>query len=120
MKKDRLGNLPQLTEELYSPEDSAQTTEVHGFLQDKKGIKQFQGANKKPDGTDFVSVGSHIGQELKRSPKLQVDPVLELKHIIGYSGDRCQNLKWSKQPSENVVIFTSGGTLIAMDVDDNS
>jgi len=44
---------------------------------------------------------------------------MELKHIIGYSPDKCMNLKWSRLHSENVVIFTSGGTLIAMDVDNN-
>jgi hypothetical protein len=45
---------------------------------------------------------------------------MELRHIIGYSPDKCLNLKWSRQPNENVVIFTSGGTLIAMDVDNNT
>lgn len=44
---------------------------------------------------------------------------MELKHIIGYSPDKSLNLKWSRLHSENVVIFTSGGTLIAMDVDNN-
>ena len=44
---------------------------------------------------------------------------MELKHIIGYQPDKCLNLKWSKQEGENVVIFTSGGTLIAMDTETN-
>jgi len=44
---------------------------------------------------------------------------MELKHIIGYSPDKCLNLKWSRHQNESVVIFTSGGTLIAMDVDKN-
>lgn len=44
---------------------------------------------------------------------------MELKHIIGYSPDKSLNLKWSRLHNENVVIFTSGGTLIAMDVDNN-
>jgi len=57
---------------------------------------------------------------LKRSPKLNQDPILELKHIIGYSPDKCLNLKWSRFQNENVVIFTSGGTIIAMDVDNNN
>ncbi len=69
--------------------------------------------------SDYVS-GSYIGVDLKRSPKLNTDPILELKHIVGYSADKCLNLKWSKLASENVVIFSSGGTLIAMDADDNS
>lgn len=44
---------------------------------------------------------------------------MELKHIIGYSSDKCLSLKWSKYPNESVVVFTSGGTIIAMDVEDN-
>lgn len=58
--------------------------------------------------------------DLKRSPKLNQDPVMELKHIIGYSPDKCLNIKWSRFGNENVVIFTSGGTIIAMDVDNNN
>lgn len=68
--------------------------------------------------SDYVS-GSYSGLDLKRSPKLVNDPVLELKHIIGYSPDKCLGLKWSRIQGENVVIFCSGGTLIAMDVDNN-
>jgi hypothetical protein len=48
------------------------------------------------------------------------DPILELRHIIGYSPDRCLNLHWSRYPNDpNVVLFTSGGTLIAMDLENN-
>lgn len=55
---------------------------------------------------------------MKRSPKLMQDPILELRHIIGYSPDRCLNLHWSRYPTDpNVVLFTSGGTLIAMDLE---
>jgi uncharacterized protein with WD repeat len=68
---------------------------------------------------DYVS-GQFIGTELKRSPKLRQDPVMELKHIIGYSPDRCPQIRWSRFQGENVVIFTTGGTIVAMDVDNNS
>lgn len=44
---------------------------------------------------------------------------MELKHIIGYSPDKCLNLKWSKYGRESSVIFTSGGTLITMDTETN-
>lgn len=44
---------------------------------------------------------------------------MELKHIIGYQADNCFDIKWSKSEGENVVIFTSGGTLIAMDTETN-
>lgn len=39
--------------------------------------------------------------------------------MIGYSPDKCLNIKWSRVGGENVVLFTSGGTLIAMDVETN-
>ena len=44
---------------------------------------------------------------------------MELKHIIGYSPARCLSLKWSRIANENVVLFTSCGSLIAMDVETN-
>ena len=44
---------------------------------------------------------------------------MELKHVIGYSPDKCLNIKWSKIPHENMVLFSSGGTLIVMDVETN-
>lgn len=65
------------------------------------------------------STGQYIGEELKRSPKLNLDPVMELKHVIGYSPDKCLNIKYSKIADENMVLFSSGGTLIVMDVDTN-
>lgn len=42
---------------------------------------------------------------------------MELKHIIGYQADKCHDIKWSRAEGENVILFTSGGTLIAMDTD---
>jgi len=42
---------------------------------------------------------------------------MELQHIIGYSPEECLDIKFSRVAGENVVIFTSGGTLIAMDVE---
>ena len=42
---------------------------------------------------------------------------MELKHIIGYTPDKCLSLKWSKMQGEQVVIFAAEGALIAMDVD---
>ena len=44
---------------------------------------------------------------------------MELKHVIGYSPDKCLNIKYSKIADENMVLFSSGGTLIVMDVDTN-
>jgi hypothetical protein len=54
---------------------------------------------------------------MNRSPKMNYDPIMELQHIIGYSPDKCLNLKWSKVPGENLMIFSSSGTLITMDVE---
>lgn len=52
------------------------------------------------------------------------EPVLELKRIIGYSPSQCLSLKWStkqieKNQTENVVLYTSAATLIAMDAETN-
>ena len=44
---------------------------------------------------------------------------MELRHVIGFSPAKCPSLKWSKFPDENVVIFASNGSLIAMDVETN-
>jgi len=44
---------------------------------------------------------------------------MELKHIIGYQAEKCLNIKWSRQEGENVILFTSGGTIIAMDSESN-
>jgi hypothetical protein len=52
------------------------------------------------------------------------EPVLELKRIIGYTPSHCLSLKWStkrieKNQTENVVLYTSAATLIAMDAETN-
>lgn len=52
-----------------------------------------------------------------RSHKLDKDPILELQHIIGYQADKCTQVKWARCEGENVVIFSTGGALIAMDAD---
>jgi hypothetical protein len=54
---------------------------------------------------------------MRRSPKLQQDPIMELQHIIGYSPSRCLSLKWTRIATENVLIYASSGTLIAFDVE---
>lgn len=53
------------------------------------------------------------------------EPVLELKRIIGYTPSHCLSLKWSakridKNQTENVVLYTSAATLIAMDAETNT
>ena len=63
--------------------------------------------------------GMYVGETRQINPKLNQDPVMELKHIIGYSPEKCLNLKWSRIPNENIVLFTSCGSLIAMDTETN-
>lgn len=64
--------------------------------------------------------GMYIGEApTKVNPKLNQDPIMELKHIIGYSPSKCLNLRWSRIANENIVLFTSCGSLIAMDVETN-
>lgn len=53
------------------------------------------------------------------SEKLNLDPIMELEHVIGYSPQKCKNLKWSRLKGENVILFSAGGTLIAMDTETN-
>jgi hypothetical protein len=45
------------------------------------------------------------------------NPIMELEHIIGYSPERCATLKWSREIGENIMLFTSSGTIIGMDVE---
>jgi hypothetical protein len=62
----------------------------------------------------------YIGETSNKvNPKLNQDPIMELKHIIGYSPAKCLNLRWSRIANENIVLFTSCGSLIAMDVETN-
>mmetsp|Transcript_11859 Transcript_11859/g.18290 ORF Transcript_11859/g.18290 Transcript_11859/m.18290 type:complete len:140 (+) Transcript_11859:2437-2856(+) len=64
--------------------------------------------------------GQYSGYELSRSHKLNKDPIMELQHIIGYQAEKCFNIKWARQEGEkSCIIFTSGGTLIAMDAETN-
>ena len=79
------------------------------------GIQKKSNASRTPD---YVS-GQYSGYELTRSHKLNKDPIMELKHIIGFQPDMCRNLKWSRYEGENVILFSSGGTLIAMDTETN-
>lgn len=67
-------------------------------------------------GLPYTS-GHLVGAEIARSQKLNMDPIMELKHIIGYSPSSCLNLKWSKIPQENIVMFSSAGVLITMDIE---
>jgi hypothetical protein len=79
-----------------------------------------QQPSKSSKGGDYRA-GVYSGYELSRSHKLSKDPIMELKHIIGYQPSKCRNVKWAKLETEsNCVVFTSGGTLIAMNTDDNS
>jgi hypothetical protein len=68
------------------------------------------------NGSRLYRPGQQIGCEIKWAPKIQNDPIMELKHIIGYTPDLCPSLKWSAVEGENILLFTSNGTLIAMDV----
>jgi|LakMenEpi03Aug12_release.lakeMendotaPanAssembly.Ray.scaffolds.fasta_scaffold3578288_1 hypothetical protein len=63
--------------------------------------------------------GQYVGADNRRSAKLNLDPMIELKHVIGYSPKKCLNIKWSRVKGENVVIYTSGGILIALDIESN-
>jgi hypothetical protein len=95
-------------------------------MEERKDLNKKQSVNLGSlgmKGDNSYSSGQYCGLsgDLRRSAKLNQDPIVELRHIIGYSPDRCLSLKWSRFPNDsNVVIFTSGGTLIAMDIEGNS
>ena len=42
--------------------------------------------------------GMFNGLEISRSPKFHTDPIFELKHIIGYQANKCQDIRWSNEP----------------------
>jgi len=46
-----------------------------------------------------------------------LDPILELKHIIGFSPAKCPYIKWSRVPGESTIVYASEGALIAMDIE---
>jgi hypothetical protein len=81
-------------------------------------MKRHESAQAHNNSLPYTT-GQYIGETIRRSSKLNLDPVMELKHVIGYSPDKCLNIKWSKIADENVVLFTSGGTIIVMDVEKN-
>ena len=114
-KKSRIGKLPEIEDE---PNENFNVRNV----EERRELNKKQSVNLGALGKEQYVSGSYCGlnQDFKRSPKLNQDPIVELRHIIGYSPDRCLNLKWSRFPNDpNVVIFTSGGTLIAMDIEQN-
>ena len=68
-------------------------------------------------GESTYHAGQFVGADHRRCQKLLSDPVMELKHIIGYTPSKCSSLKWSQLDGENVLIFSANSTLIAMDVE---
>jgi|TARA_B110000285_G_scaffold166226_1_gene185728 uncharacterized protein with WD repeat len=92
---------------------------VSGFIIKDDEDDAFTAKRKTTGGSTDYRGGQYSGYDLSRSHKLNKDPIMELKHVIGYQADKCMNLKWSKQDGENVVLFTSGGTIIAMDSESN-
>lgn len=103
----------------HSGVDILSPDEQLGFSTINKGTDMKRHESAQVNNSLPYQTGQFIGETMKRSPKLNLDPVMELKHVIGYSPDKCLNIKWSKIAGENVVLFTSGGTIIVMDVETN-
>jgi hypothetical protein len=103
----------------HSGVDILSPDEQLGFSTINKGTDMKRHESAQVNNSLPYQTGQYIGETMKRSPKLNLDPVMELKHVIGYSPDKCLNIKWSKIAAENVVLFTSGGTIIVMDVETN-
>ena len=68
--------------------------------------------SRAPTATDYRA-GQISGMEMERSHKLNKDPIMELSHVIGYQAEKCTEVKWSRAEGENVVIFSTGGSLVA-------
>jgi WD40 repeat protein len=106
----------------YGGDDLLTTDEKLGFSSDGKRFDGGVDTSIKGIPSQFNSIptytgGQFVGADLKRSQKLNMDPIMELKHVIGYSPSACLNLKWSRLPHENIVVFSSAGVLITMDVE---
>jgi len=48
-----------------------------------------------------------------KSKRLQVDPIMHLDYVIGYTG---KDLKWCPNANEKTILYASGGLLVAMNV----
>lgn len=114
----------------YGGDDLLSPNEMLGFSNEAGGMsaQRIEGSSMRAHGmpsshsnisTRPYQAGMYVGETRQINPKLNNDPIMELKHIIGYSPNQCRSLKWSKVPNENTVIFTSCGSLIAMDSETN-
>jgi hypothetical protein len=128
MQRNKRGRMTKMPDLVSSGEESdrraGQENLSSNIIEERRDLNKKQAVNIGSLGKEKeYASGQYCGLagDLKRSPKLAQDPIVELRHIIGYSPDRCLNLKWSRFPNDNnTVVFTSGGTLIAMDLEDNS
>lgn len=66
-----------------------------------------------------LSNNKYSKESITKSEKVKQDPILELEHIIGYNGQSCKDLQWSKFGDEKAIIFSTGGTLVSMDIKTN-
>lgn len=94
-------------------EEMASSNDRSAFVISEKRLDGNQSQAVSIKGLPYTS----SAVEVQRSLKLNMDPIMELKHIIGYSPSSCLNLKWSRLAHENIVMFSSAGVLISMDVE---
>lgn len=113
---------PNQGDDLLTPDQILQNGYGGGVSEQRlDGANQNSGLNLRglPTSKSSHSHQAYMQGDVKRSPKIACDPIMELRHVIGFSPAKCPSLKWSKFPDENVVIFASNGSLIAMDVETN-
>ncbi len=116
-KRSRMNKMPEL---VSSGEDTDRRIgggqeNVSSNIEERRDLNKKQSVNIGGLGKnkEYAS-GQYCGLDgdLKRSPKLDQDPIVELRHIIGYSPDRCTNLKWSRFPNNNNTVFFTSVTLL--------
>ena len=96
-----------------------QVSDVQIQNSSKRGLNIAGLPSAHSNASNPYTAGMYVGESRNVNPKLNMDPIMELRHIIGYSPSKCLNLKWSRIPNENTVLFTSCGSLIAMDTETN-
>lgn len=103
---------------MTSGKDMLTSDEQLGFTDMNHGTQVVGADFERKMGALPYATGQYVGQIHHRSPKLNLDPVMELKRIIGYT-PKPQSIKWSQIRGENSIIFSQGATLVVMDVETN-
>jgi len=94
--------------------------EVYTIQQPRREMAEKRRVGKEVDvGVDEEIVKEELAEVKAKQSALVPDPIVRLKHVIGYSGALAAgdpSALWYHAENEKSLIFPSGSTLIAMDV----